>query len=122
MVLAWLTGSKPRTLNLPELGRINPSNIRMVVVFPAPFGPSQPKTSPGWMWKLTRSTAVKSPKRLVSSSAMTGSTATVSVGSMGIEWLLAMFGCLLLRHQADKGLFHARLDHPHPAPGDALGG
>ena len=47
MVLAWVTGLNPSTLNLPLEGVINPSIMRMVVVLPAPLGPSQPNTSPG---------------------------------------------------------------------------
>src|SRR5260370_4457609 len=42
-------------------------SIRTIVVLPAPLGPSSPKTSPRRTSKLTLSTAVKAPKRLVSS-------------------------------------------------------
>jgi len=37
--------------------------MRSVVVFPAPFGPSSPKTSPGRASKETPSTARTSPGR-----------------------------------------------------------
>ncbi len=43
--------------------------MRSVVVFPAPFGPRKPVTRPGSMVKLTSSTAVMSPKHLVSPQA-----------------------------------------------------
>ena len=35
--------------------------MRMVVDFPAPLGPRNPVTRPGWAVKLTWSTAMKSP-------------------------------------------------------------
>ncbi len=36
----------PRIMTWPEVGSSKPSRISMVVVFPAPFGPSRPKHSP----------------------------------------------------------------------------
>jgi hypothetical protein len=49
-----------------------PHNIRMVVDFPAPFGPRKPKISPRSTVKERRSTAVKVPNTLVrASTAMT---------------------------------------------------
>ena len=39
-------GSSPKTDNEPESVRSSPSNARMVVDFPAPFGPRNPCTSP----------------------------------------------------------------------------
>ena len=38
----------------------------MVVDLPAPFGPRKPVTTPGWTVKLSSSTAVFSPYRLLS--------------------------------------------------------
>ena len=38
--------SNPAIVARPEVGRNKPSNSRIVVVFPEPFGPSSPKTSP----------------------------------------------------------------------------
>jgi hypothetical protein len=35
--------SFPSTLAAPEVGEISPSSVRMVVDFPAPFGPMNPK-------------------------------------------------------------------------------
>src|SRR6476469_1128065 len=51
----------------PPVGRIRPSNMRRVVVFPAPLGPRKPVMRPGSTVKLRLSTAVKLPNRLVSS-------------------------------------------------------
>ena len=39
--------------------------IRIVLVFPAPFGPRKPNDSPGATSKSMASTAVKPPKRFV---------------------------------------------------------
>jgi hypothetical protein len=40
-------------------------SMRIAVVFPAPFAPRNPNTSPGSTWKVIASTAVKLPKRRV---------------------------------------------------------
>ena len=53
----------------PEVGTINVVSIRLSVVLPAPLGPSRPNNSPRLTSKLTWSTAVKVPKRLVRSRA-----------------------------------------------------
>src|ERR1700730_15853635 len=63
--------SKPATVAFPEVGPINPHRIRIVVDFPAPFGPRNPKISPCRTSIDTRSTATKSPKRFVSSTIRT---------------------------------------------------
>src|SRR5664280_92810 len=95
--------------------------MRMVVVLPAPLGPSQPNTSPGWMRKLTRSTAVKLPKRLVSSSATTGSLPAGTGAWAGFDRSLVMVLRFLPAHQVDESLLHTRLDDPHPAPFQSVG-
>src|ERR1700722_15925835 len=57
----------PVTYPCPSVGTISVVSIRTIVVLPAPLGPSSPKTSPRRTSKLTLSTAVKAPKRLVRS-------------------------------------------------------
>src|ERR1044071_3357566 len=54
---------------VPEVGCSRPTIILIVVVFPAPFGPRKPNTSPAYTSKLTLSTATLSPYRLTSSRA-----------------------------------------------------
>jgi hypothetical protein len=54
-------GSKPSTLTLPDEMSVRPSIIRMVVVLPAPLGPSRPNTSPLAMLKEMLSTAFALP-------------------------------------------------------------
>src|ERR1700688_97223 len=63
----WRATSKPATNAWPSVGGISVVSILTIVVLPAPLGPSSPKTSPRRTSKLTLSTAVKAPKRLVSS-------------------------------------------------------
>jgi len=43
--------------------------MRIVVVFPAPFGPRKPKTSPAVSSKETSETTSRRPNRFVSASA-----------------------------------------------------
>src|SRR5258706_1022006 len=57
--------SIPMILADPSVGVSNPHNIRIVVVFPLPFGPRYPNTSPGCTVKETWSTAVKLPNFFV---------------------------------------------------------
>ena len=50
----------------PLPGRVSPTIIRMVVDFPAPFGPTKPVTRPAATSKLMSSTARRLPYCLVS--------------------------------------------------------
>ncbi len=58
---------RPSTVTLPELAGMSPATIEMMVVLPAPLGPSSPKVSPRAMWNDTPSTAVNDPKRRTTS-------------------------------------------------------
>ena len=51
----------------PPLGDSNPAIMRSSVVFPQPLGPRSEKNSPRRMSSETRSTATKSPNRLLTS-------------------------------------------------------
>src|SRR5439155_17679988 len=59
--VACSTTSIPSTRAEPPVGRRTVIRTRMVVVFPAPLGPSRPKTTPGDTWKVTSSTAATLP-------------------------------------------------------------
>src|SRR5450759_3755963 len=61
----WVRTSKPATVPVPAEGLRRPQSIRIVVDFPAPFGPRKPKISPRATSRLMPSTATKSPKRFV---------------------------------------------------------
>ena len=52
---------------MPEVGISSVISILIVVVLPAPFGPSRPKSSPSWISKLMPRTASTStePRRNV---------------------------------------------------------
>src|SRR6185436_11002544 len=52
---------------LPAVGRRSPISMRIVVLFPEPLAPRNAKMRPGRTAMLSRSTAVKSPKRRVRS-------------------------------------------------------
>src|SRR4051812_16365090 len=54
----------PATVAVPEVGATSVPSARTVVVFPAPFGPRKPKTSPRSISNETPSNATRSPKRL----------------------------------------------------------
>ena len=51
------TTSNPLTVALPEVGRISVDRMLMVVVLPAPFGPSKQNTVPASTEKLTPASA-----------------------------------------------------------------
>jgi hypothetical protein len=53
----------------------SPSNIRNVVVFPAPFGPRKPVIVPGASANESESTASNEPNRFVNESATTADPA-----------------------------------------------
>ena len=56
-------GSRPKRRTSPEVGRRRPVAIRIVVVFPAPFGPRNPWTSPRRTSRSRRSRTSRRPKR-----------------------------------------------------------
>src|SRR5713101_3539321 len=57
--------SCPATRAVPEVGGVSVVNMRMSVVFPAPFGPSKPKISRSATSKTMSLTATRSPNFLV---------------------------------------------------------
>src|ERR1039458_6375925 len=69
-----MDGIAPKSSASPLEGRNSPSRSRMRVVFPAPFAPRRPTTSPLLTAMSTESTAVRTPKRMVKlrTSASTG--------------------------------------------------
>src|ERR1700733_10249845 len=56
----------PATVAEPEVGAISVPSVRTVVVFPAPFGPRKPRTSPWPISNERSANATRSPKRLPS--------------------------------------------------------
>ncbi len=56
------SGSRPTSLPamkaLPPLGAMRQQMMRTVVVFPAPLGPRNPKTSPSWTSRSRSATVV----------------------------------------------------------------
>src|SRR2546425_11660146 len=80
----------------PALGWSRPQSMRMTVDLPEPFGPRKPKIEPFATLKLTESTAVKWPKRLVSPmhSIMTGGE-LASEGIGTVAGVTTLQGCLV---------------------------
>ena len=66
----WATTSKPATDALPAVGRMSVHSMLIVVDFPAPLGPRNPKVSPACTSKSTPRTASRSPKRFSSPSTL----------------------------------------------------
>ena len=58
----WVVIGSPATTTSPPSRSSRPAIIEIVVVLPAPFGPSSPYVSPAPMWNPTPSTATSSPK------------------------------------------------------------
>src|SRR2546425_1456810 len=71
--------SCPSTVARPDVGGRRVVSILIVVVFPAPFGPRNPKTSERAMSNETRSTATLSPKYRDNSSTRTTCSRVMTV-------------------------------------------
>ena len=74
-----------RATRCPRVAGSSPVSIFIVVVLPQPLEPRKPKISPRAMRKLTWSTAVKSPKRQVSSSRLDRRRAAARFAAGGID-------------------------------------
>src|SRR5690242_4563449 len=64
--MGWAAALIPNTATPPSIGFSSVVSIRIVVVFPAPFGPSRPNVSPGVISRSSPLTAVCGPNRYVS--------------------------------------------------------
>src|SRR5262252_3845989 len=73
----------------PEVGRIRPRHILMVVVLPAPFGPRNPNTSPRRTSRSRSRTACRLPYALVSLSVTSTSSLTPRVSGPGARPVFA---------------------------------
>src|SRR5690606_27734946 len=90
--------SSPRNLTRPADGLRNPVTTLKVVVFPAPFGPTSPRTSPCFTWNESSETAAYPPKCRLRCSTLSSSSLTVE------SWSLTT-------HPAHPGR-HPRLEPP----------
>src|SRR5437899_1731365 len=76
--------SAPQILTLPSVGGWMPASARSVVVLPAPFGPTRPRTSPRLTEKESLSTATRASYDLVRlETSMPGSTGEIIRGAPG---------------------------------------
>src|SRR5260370_249782 len=92
--------SKPQIVTLPAVGLMRPTSIRMVVVFPAPFGPRKPKTSPGLSENETPSTMVRLPMTFVKLLA----TRTGGMRRL-LYWYVPVGGALIAAALFAKGFY-----------------
>src|SRR6266702_8034717 len=76
----------------PEVGAASPSSSRMVVDFPAPFGPRNPVMRPGASSKVRSLTAVTVPYRLVSASTAIVLMAVPPEVVTVVRWTLPTLG------------------------------
>src|SRR6266568_8471554 len=81
----------------PAVGRMRPTSIRIVVVFPAPFGPRKPKTSPWRSANEALATMVRSPMTFVRFVA-TSAGDTASIG----------FACLIVAGRKRRSWYRDR--------------
>src|ERR1700735_3283986 len=79
---------------------MRPRSILMVVVLPAPFGPTNPQTEPRGMARLKPSTTVRLPKRLVSPAVDTASDEPGGSPVGRVSCVLVMPGTLWARPAA----------------------
>src|SRR5262249_40283659 len=73
----------PSTRTSPALGTANPVSILMVVVFPAPLGPSRPTHSPASTRNVRSATACRLPKRFQSARVSTTGPDTRAISHGG---------------------------------------
>src|SRR5690349_10502087 len=101
--------ASPATSTRPASGRRMPQTIEMVVVLPAPLGPSSPKHCPRGTSNETSFTATRSPYRLLTCSTWSTHSiiAVAPVGARGLPHARA-------RRMVERplGLFHV---YPRPA-------
>src|SRR5215218_6262679 len=87
-------GSRSRMRSVPALTGDTHATMRMVEVLPAPFGPRNPKLSPGATSKSIASTAVNSPNRFVKPRAWMSGGVSVGLGMGGASYPTARVrGC-----------------------------
>jgi hypothetical protein len=98
---------------LPEPGLISVSNMRMVVLFPAPFCPRKPYTSPCFTVKERLFTAVNSPNSFLKSITSTnGSILNYLLVSQTKLWpLSSKFNTEILEDGNKDGLGAAKRFH-----------
>src|SRR5437899_2506086 len=113
-------GSSSSTSTTPESRWRYPSRISTVVVLPAPFGPSRPKTSPAAISKLTPRSASNEPYDLCRSRTVTAPS-TESAGKVDDDHACGRERRLLAARQLRRNAPAVRLmpDHHHvlAAPG-----
>src|ERR1035441_3330022 len=112
--------SKPATGARPSVGLTSAPSIRIVLDFPAPFGPRTPNTSPLRIARLIRSTATKLPNRFarfsitteLPSSCIRRTSAAHCIDKQVLDRRRDMLNGIELRMRALQPSFEFR-DAPH---------
>src|SRR5215471_8872508 len=91
--------SEPATVASPDVGCDRPHKMRIAVVLPAPLAPRKPKISPRSTSKVSPSTAVKPPNRLVSFRQVMA--LSLVAGAMSLGYVLCG------EHQANEAVLDA---------------
>ena len=92
----WGVSSIPATVADPELGAMSVPSTRTVVVFPAPLGPRNPKTSPFPTSKETSSKASRPSNRFdrwLTEIAVSMPGPAPREGQSTIVWLCSRMNC-----------------------------
>ena len=87
---------------VPYVGASKPESMRMVVVLPAPFGPSSASIAPPGTCAETCETAVNVPKRLVKSNASIMVNVAFGYQALNSLFHYSMF-CFLVRRRVHEG-------------------
>ena len=106
-------GPPPFSRATPLVGRTNPSSIRSVVVLPAPFGPRNPKVSPGRDGQIERvdGNRVAEPLRQVTAGHGLGPLPLADVG-----WEAASHGSSAYGGPRHADIGDVPEGHPIPTP------
>src|SRR5712664_2211209 len=80
---------RPKILTSPDATATRPMMVRTSVLFPAPFGPRRPRTSPSWSSSETPSSARRPLKNFTT---LMTSNALATAGGLYAKWLGMLYG------------------------------
>src|SRR6476659_2974944 len=109
---------RPNRVMAPESGTVMLTIMRMVVVLPAPFGPSSPNTRPARTSRLSSLTAVNSPKLLLTRSSFTVVSLAAMLFSLRQRRRVSVFFCPKGAEYDSQG--QVRSEAEHVSPGNKL--
>src|SRR3979411_537496 len=107
MPMLRFSGGRPMTFwppieITPAVGEMKPANIRSIVVFPQPLGPSTEKNSPCSTWRLTWLIASNEPNRFVTSLRATPAQFPPRFSAGGVKVVSSDLSCVGDRSLREK--------------------